>query len=295
MINELKSYHPLVGFAFFASVIVFTMFFVNPFFLAISFASSFLYSVLIKGRKALKFNLLVALPMLLVIAALNPVFVHQGMTMLFYIHDNPVTLEAIEFGVASGFMLVSVLLWFSCYNEVMTSDKFIYLFGRIIPALSLILSMTLRLIPRLKNKIRQISHAQKCIGMDTGTGNMIQRAMHGIRILSILTTWALENAVETSDSMKARGYGLRGRTAFSPFRFERRGGVCLTVIAVAVAICIAGQISGVAYFQYYPYLKWAHMQPFTVIMWAAYGLLCLLPPVLEIRGNIQWRLLKSTI
>lgn len=295
MINTFKTYHPIVNFTFFVAVIVFTMFFMNPFFLAVSFAASFLYSVLLKRNKALKFNLLFALPWLLVIAVLNPVFVHQGATMLFYVNDNPITLEAIEYGFAAGVMLVSVLMWFTSYNEVMTSDKFIYLFGRIIPALSLIISMTLRLIPRLKSQIRQISHAQKCIGMDTSTGNILQRAMHGIRIISILTTWALENVVETADSMKARGYGLRGRTAFSPFQFDRRDASCLAVIVVTVTVCIAGQMSGVAYFQYYPYVKWVQAQPFTIVMAAAYLLLCFLPPILEIREEIKWHSLKSTI
>lgn len=295
MINTFKTYHPIVNFSFFVAVIVFTMFFMNPFFLAVSFAASFLYSVLLKRNKALKFNLLFALPWLLVIAVLNPVFVHQGATMLFYVNDNPITLEAIEYGFAAGVMLVSVLMWFTSYNEVMTTDKFIYLFGRLIPALSLIISMTLRLIPRLKSQIRQISNAQKCIGMDTSTGNILQRAMHGIRIISILTTWALENVVETADSMKARGYGLRGRTAFSPFKFDRRDAFCLAVIVVTVMVCIAGQVSGVAYFQYYPYVKWVHAQPFTMVMAAAYLLLCFLPPILEIREEIKWHLLKSTI
>lgn len=295
MINTFKNYHPIINFTFFVAVIVFTMFFMNPFFLAVSFAASFLYSVLLKGSKALKFNLLFALPWLLVIAVMNPVFVHQGATMLFYVNDNPITLEAIEYGFAAGVMLVSVLMWFTSYNEVMTSDKFIYLFGRIIPALSLIISMTLRLIPRLKSQIRQISNSQKCIGMDTSTGNILQRAMHGIRIISILTTWALENVVETADSMKARGYGLRGRTAFSPFKFDRRDAFCLAVITFTVTICIAGQVSGVAYFQYYPYVKWAHAQPFTMVMAAAYLLLCFLPPILEIREEIKWHSLKSKI
>lgn len=293
MTNTFKTYHPVVGFAFFAAAIVFTMFFMNPFFLAVSFAASFLYSVLLKGVKGLRFNLLFALPMLLVVAVLNPVFVHQGATMLFYVDDNPITLEAVEYGAAAGVMLVSVLLWFVCYNEVMTSDKFIYLFGRAAPAFSLLLSMTLRLIPRLKNQIGQISRAQRGIGMDAGTGNIVRRARHGMRILSILTTWALENAVETSDSMKARGYGLRGRTAFSPFRFDRRDGVCLAVIAAAVALCITGWMAGAAYFQYYPYVKWARVRPLTAVMWGAYLLLCFLPPVLTIREDVKWRSLKS--
>lgn len=295
MTNTFDTYHPIVIFSFFISVIVFTMFFMNPFFLAVSFAASFVYSVIIKGIRALKFNLLFALPMLLVIAIINPIFVHEGMTILFYINDNPITMEAIEYGIAEGVMLVSVLLWFTCYNEIMTSDKFIYLFGRIIPALSLIISMTLRLIPRFKNQIKLISHAQKLIGMDTNTGTIVQRARHGIQIISILTTWSLENAIETSDSMKARGYGLSGRTAFSPFRFDQRDTYCLVAITITIISCIVGQITGVSYFQYYPDVQWASIQPFTIVMWITYMFLCFLPSVLEIREDFKWRSLKSAI
>ncbi len=116
-------------------------------------------------------------------------------------------------------MLVSVLNWFSCYQVVMTSDKFIYLFGKAIPAMSLILSMVLRFVPKFKNQIVKISNAQKCIGRDVTNGNMLMKAKHGMKILSIMTTWALENSVETADSMKSRGYGLRGRNNFSIYRF----------------------------------------------------------------------------
>lgn len=116
-------------------------------------------------------------------------------------------------------MLVSVLNWFSCYQVVMTSDKFIYLFGKAIPAMSLILSMVLRFVPKFKNQIVKISNAQKCIGRDVTNGNMLMKAKHGMKILSIMTTWALENSVETADSMKSRGYGLRGRNNFSICRF----------------------------------------------------------------------------
>src|SRR5690606_15261610 len=108
------------------------------------------------------------LPMLLFMAALNPLFNHQGVTILFYLErsGNPVTLESILYGISSAIMFVTVIMWFSCYNKVMTSDKFIYLFGRIMPKLSLLLSMTLRFVPRYIEKIREISYAQKCVGRD---------------------------------------------------------------------------------------------------------------------------------
>ena len=104
----------------------------------------------------------------------------------------------------------------------MTSDKFVYLFGRVIPALSLVLSMTLRFVPKFKAQIQVVSEAQRCVGRDVSNGSVLQRLRNGITILSIMVTWALENAIETADSMKSRGYGLPGRTAFSIYRFDSR-------------------------------------------------------------------------
>jgi energy-coupling factor transporter transmembrane protein EcfT len=91
----------------------------------------------------------------------------------------------------------------------MTSDKFVYLFGRIIPSMSLLLSMTLRFVPRFIAQIKVVSNAQKCVGRDASNGGVVQRVRNAITILSIMVTWALENAIETADSMKSRGYGLR--------------------------------------------------------------------------------------
>lgn len=292
--SSFKTYHPIVNFGFFAAVIGCTFLWMHPVFLVISVSAAFVYSLLLKGMRALRFNLLFALPMLVVIALLNPLFVHQGMTMLFYTNDNPITLEAIVYGIAAAVMLVAVLLWFTCYNEVVTSDKFLYLFGKVLPSLALLLSMTLRLIPRLKTQVSRIAYAQRAIGMGTDTGSLRQRVRHGMRILSILITWALENAVETADSMKARGYGLHGRTSFSIFRFNWRDAVCLIGILAAVMVCVLGQIFGATYVQYYPYIKWAAWPSLAGIA-AVYAALCFLPVILELWEGYKWRSLKSTV
>ena len=79
-------------------------------------------------------------------------------------------------------------LWFSSYNEVMTSDKFVYLFGRVIPALSLVLSMALRFIPKFKAQMQVVSEAQACIGRDTKNGSVFQRVGNAVKIFSIMVT-----------------------------------------------------------------------------------------------------------
>ena len=124
----------------------------HPVFLGISLVGSIAYSMLLNGRRAVKFNFFYMIPMLLLIALINPIFSHEGATVLFYFQDTSITLESLLYGIAAAVMFVSVIIWFSCYNAVMTSDKFIYLFGKAIPSLSLIFSMVLRFIPMLKER-----------------------------------------------------------------------------------------------------------------------------------------------
>lgn len=179
------------------------MFLMHPVSLAISLASALVYAVYLNGRRAVRFSLLYMLPMMVVAALVNPAFNHEGATILTYLPSgNPLTLESILYGAAAAAMLAAVVTWFSCYTAVMTSDKFVYLFGRVIPALSLVLSMTLRFVPKFQAQLQVVSEAQRCIGRDVSNGGVLRRLRNAITILSIMVTWSLESAIETADSMK---------------------------------------------------------------------------------------------
>ncbi|RKP58330.1 energy-coupling factor transporter transmembrane protein EcfT [Cohnella endophytica] len=270
------------------------MVFMHPVFQAIGLVSSIAYSILLNGRRAVKFNLLYMLPLLLMMAIINPAFNHAGVTILFYLKSgNPVTLESILYGIAASCMYVTMIVWFSCYNAIMTSDKFIYLFGKIIPALSLILSMVLRFVPRYKSRIKEISQAQRCIGRDVSQGNLFRRARNGIRILSIMTTWALENAIETADSMKSRGYGLPKRTSFSLFRFDYRDGIAIAVMSGLIAFILVGAALGENTIRYFPSIHVKESSPFSMTVYAAYFVLCVMPVVIQIVEEIKWKSIAS--
>lgn len=294
--NEFKAYHPIVNFAYFICVIGFSMFFMHPIALGISLVCGFIYSVMLKGKKAIKFNLIYMLPMLIFAALINPAFNHEGMTILWYLPSgNPLTLESIIYGVAAAVMLVSVMCHFYCYNAVMTSDKFIYLFGRIIPSLSLIISMTLRFVPQFTSHMKSVANAQKSIGRDTSKGNIIKRAKCGISILSSTVTWALENSVETADSMKSRGYGTKKRTAFSNFIFDKRDAKTLILILILGTYILSGSLMGGIQFRYFPTFKTAEYSFLGISIFAAYLILCILPVIIEIREVIKWKYIKSKI
>lgn len=243
--DAFSAYHPVVNFLYFALVLLFSMFLLHPLCLAVSLTGAVWYAVILRGKRAVWRSLRYILPVFVLAVGLNPLFNHTGDTVLCYLFsDNPLTWESVAYGFAAGTMLVSVLLWFQCYNAVMTSDKFIYLFGRRIPALSLVLSMALRFVPRFQVQLAAVTEAQKSIGRDISQGKGWQKVRNAVAVLSILVTWALENAMDTADSMKSRGYGLPGRTAFSRIPDGQPGQSGFAMAGVLRVLCPAGRLGG---------------------------------------------------
>ncbi|RXZ83011.1 energy-coupling factor transporter transmembrane protein EcfT [Paenibacillaceae bacterium] len=294
MRDSFSTFHPLVNFLYFVTVLTFSMLFMHPVFQAIALASAVIYAIQLNGAKAIRFNVLYMLPLLLVMAAMNPAFNHAGVTILFYLKSgNPVTLESIAYGIAAACMFVTVIVWFSCYNAVMSSDKFIYLFGTILPSLSLLLSMALRFVPRYLAQIRVISNAQKCIGRDVTQGNLLRRARNGMTIISIVTTWALENAIETANAMKSRGYGLPGRTSFSLYRFDSRDKYVFGIMLGFIIVVLAGAAMGENTIRFFPSIKWTATTPRSIIIYIAYFALCMLPVIINLAEELKWKSTQS--
>lgn len=290
--SAFAGYHPAVGFVYFCLVIGVTMCSLRPLYLLLTFAAAFAYSLALSGVRALRFNLLILVPIVVLMAGINPLFNHRGVTVLYYLNGNPMTLEAIVYGLAAAVLMISVIVWFSCANKVITPDKFLYLFGRVVPTLALLLSMCFRFVPLLKSRYREISLGQRCLGRGAGTG-FFGRIRTAGKEISILIAWSLEAAIETSDSMEARGYGLRGRTSFSLFRFDRRDARALALILLLAAAVVPGLFQGANSIAYYPAIV---SPPLTAWGWAstaAYALLLGLPLLIDGKGVLQWKRWRS--
>lgn len=281
--------HPIVNLIYFIFVIGFAMMSLHPVSLGIAFLGAVSYSICLNGRRALYQNLRYMLPVVILTALINPAFSHQGVTILRYLPSgNPLTLESILYGIAAAVMLVTVLCWFSSFNRIMTSDKMIYLFGRLAPYLSIVLSMTLKFLPEFTARIRQVYQAQKAAGC-VMPGKYFKRLRTGMRVISSAATWALERAVITGDSMKSRGYGLKGRTAYSLFHFRKSDGCCLVVILATGSFVAAGMIRGVIDWQYYPDITGNGSDEMGTAVFAGYLLLVSLPCVMHLYQAIRER------
>ena len=292
--DAFSGYHPAVNFLYYAMVLLFSMCLMHPVYLLISLTGALAYDISLRGKRAVRFAAAGLLPMALFAAAINPAFNHEGATILTYLPGgNPLTLESILYGAAAAVMLAAVVLWFSSYQQVMTSDKLVYLFGRIIPALSLVLSMALRLIPRFRAQLHTVGEAQMCLGHDAQSGSLLRRVKNALRIFSITVTWSLENAIETADSMRARGYGLPGRTAFTIYRLDSRDRAALAWLGFCGFDLIAGWMAGGMAFRYYPTVKGVPLTPMTASFVLVYLCLCLTPVMLNWREDAKWSSLRS--
>lgn len=284
--DAFSRFHPLVNFIFFIGVIACSVVFQHPAYLAATLLASLAYALLLHGNKLWRL-LLAALPLFLLIAAINPFFNTEGTHILFYIFDRPYTLDALCYGAVTAFILTATILWFTCYNAVMTSDKFTSLFGR--SALSLLLVMILHMIPSLSKKIKQISTARRCIGMGVGEKNTLrQKIRNGISVLSAVTDHALEGSVITADSMRARGYGSCKRTSYRSYRFSARDCVLLLLeVFFPITVVLAGHMD----VSYTPTLAIQN------ISWGflIYCVYLAIPLILSAKEAIEWRILRSRI
>ncbi len=289
--TEFKRFHPLVNIVYFISVMLFSVVLMNPFCLAASFMGSLLYSFMVCEKKRVVF---LAVPVFALSVLLNPLFNHEGATILMYFQSgNPLTLESVIYGAASGAMLACVVLWFSAFNKIVTSDKLMYIFGKLSPSVALVFSMALRFVPKLKENYREIKNAQKSLGK-CGSG-FISQLKCGLSEISALISMTLENSADTADSMKSRGFSCGNRTMYTVFKFEFRDKLILGINIFCLFYIIAGGMCGAMRYTYFPSFSAGHISPYSMSVFAVYAVLCLLPSIIEIREAARWTALKRKI
>ena len=287
--------HPIVNFLFFLGAIGLGVVIQHPAYLAAGLFCGLAYYLHLNGRKGMK-NLLWMGLFFVIMTAVNPLFNTYGATVLFSVFGRPYTLEGFYYGAAVAATLVIMLIWFGCYNAVLTSDKFTCLFGNLIPALSLLLVMVLRLIPNLMRKAAQFLGARKCIGMG-GSENATKKeqVQSGMSILSALTDWALEGSVVTGDAMRSRGYGTVKRSSFVIYRMTCAD-VCLLIVqCILFAGILTTVISGGAAAAYTPDLSIAPISGAHLPGFLAYCGYLMIPTILHIKETIQWHISRSKI
>ena len=281
--------HPAVNFIYFATVLFGTFTFRHPVFLLISFLCAFAYSVKRNGVRAIIFNGAL-LPIIGLFALYYASYTHFGVTVLAQNRvGNDITLESLVYGVVLGTVAAGAIMWFSCIFSVFSSDKTVYLFGKISPRLSLFLSILLRMIPRIKTEAKRINTAQQGIGKGANQGNVLRRLRNAIRIFSILITWTVDALTRASESMQSRGSSLRGRKSFSLYRFDHRDRAYVIGMFACITLVMMSVLLGQTDMIYDPRILFPPITSFSLLFYAGYAALCLMPLGLELYTEYRFR------
>lgn len=291
MTDAFSKCHPAVNFLFFVDAIGCSVVIQHPAYLLAGACCGTIYYFLLNGRKGWKM-ILWLLPMFLILTAVNPLFNTYGVHILFSVFGRPYTLEALLYGAAIASVFVVMMLWFGCYNAVMTSDKFTSLFGNLIPALSLLLVMVLRLIPNFIRKTKQIIGARKSIGKGAAEQSSTKEKLSdGMTVLSSLTDWALEGSVVTGDSMRARGYGTAKRSSFMIYRITTTDWLLLVAMLILLSLIVAAACLGQMAAVFTPEIQISPIS-WGIIPYTAY---LLIPIALHTKEAIQWHISRLKI
>ena len=314
MTDEFSRYHPVVNLIFYLLVLGTTMFQMSVGLVFISLFSSVVYYFMLKKTEGLKYCAVVV-GIIIVSAIINPLFSHKGGTLLFYLFTgNPVTLESIIYG-----LIGAMLLWFSTFNQVMGVERILGAIGKVLPNVSLLITMIMRFIPQYTRHQRKVSmvnkvnkrnydekinllnrektekenviEARKRQKKKNGIDKIIDSIKEGSRTFSITTTWALENSIYTADSMKARGFGTGRRTNYSNYKFQKRDYLLMGWLVILWLVVVFSLEKEKVYTYYYPFIQVKN----NVVVYLIYGLLCLTPVLINVKEEIRWLILKSRI
>lgn len=319
MTDEFSRYHPVVNLIFYLLVLGTTMFQMSVGLVFISLFSAVVYYFMLKKTEGLKYCAVVV-GIIIVSAIINPLFSHKGGTLLFYLFTgNPVTLESIIYGLISAIIIGAMLLWFSTFNQVMGVERILGAIGKVLPNVSLLITMIMRFIPQYTRHQRKVSmvnkvnkrnygekinllnrektekenviEARKRQKKKNGIDKIIDSIKEGSRTFSITTTWALENSIYTADSMKSRGFGTGRRTNYSNYKFQKRDYLLMGWLVILWLVVVFSLEREKVYTYYYPFIQVKN----NVVVYLIYGLLCLTPVLINVKEEIRWLILKSRI
>ncbi|MDG4656988.1 energy-coupling factor transporter transmembrane component T [Ectobacillus antri] len=285
MRSAFAKFHPAVLFSYYIGVMVLAMTLLHPFILL---SMVLLLSLLnyIHGTTMKPF-LLSSFVLAVFIAVMNPLFTHRGSTILFYVQDNPVTLEAITYGYTMALSFLAVSFAFVSYQAIVSSHKFLYLFSRVSPKVALLTMIAIRFVPLFMRRLGQIQlvHKHKGVGIKA-------KASQGMKLLSVLLVCSLEEALQTADSMSARGFGTTKRSTYIRYRMSNRDyGLFAVLLGLFLgAVILASQ--GIGVLVIYPKLPSLMLRGMGILSYMLCMLYVSIPLVIEGREWLWWRMQK---
>ncbi len=260
--------HPAVPALYVLVTLVLTMAAMQPVLIVISLVGGLAANCCARGPRATLAGLRWQLPVIFIIAVFNPLFSASGSTELFRIGARAVYLESLAYGLAMGGLFVASALWFMVGSHMLTFDKVMALFGNAAPTVALMISSTMRIIPRFLRRGRQVVAVQSAAGVPGGAAETVRSRL---RLSSVLMGWGMEDSLETADAMRARGWGaVPRRSTYTRYRFTSADAAAMLCLLLFGLLCALVAFAATSQYAFYPTMSrlvaWWGYAPYTAWM-----------------------------
>jgi energy-coupling factor transport system permease protein len=280
--SALHAARTTVGIAYCGALALPAFLFASPIVLSASLVALLAVARRARVGRELARAAILAVPLALVVTAINPLVSQQGLTVLL---DGPVvpvlgnvdvTLEALVFGAVTGLRVLVVMLAFSLYSACVDPDRVLRLVGRVAPRSALTAALATRAVPLLGRDGRRLAEAYLLRAGVRRATRMRERVERGGTLLRALGAGALERSVELAAALEVRGYGTLGRFPADRSPWSRHDRSFLLAAAALVLLCTAARLADLAAFDPYPLLHIA-AGPADVAFAAALPVIALVP------------------
>ena len=197
---------------------------------------------------------LFALPLGLLVMAVNMLVAQGGLTVIARLGDLPVfgqtdvTLEATVYGAVLGARAIALILCGALYTAAVDPDEVLVLFRRFSFHSALTATLATRMVPVLARDARRLAEAQRC-----RPGRPPSRA----RLMRATTAGVLDRALDVAAALEVRGYGAARRPGRQSRMHKPWSRHDLAFVASAVALvglAIGTRVAGLAPFSSDPSL-----------------------------------------
>ena len=256
--------HPIVQLLYYGGVMALCMMVKHPIYLALLLAIMVASNLAQdRGRRLRSY-----LPLYLVSGAalmiLTPLTSHRGATILGYLFDNPITLEAVLYGVTSGMSVMTLLLSCTSFQIAVDADALLYLLAPPLPNTTMVILIALRFVPHFKIRLREISEIQGTRPGRVGSG-LRAGVRSAMQVCNILLARSLEDAVFTAQSMRTRGYHLtRKRSFYFQYKMDRQNLIFLFVVIILLFSLLGFGLTGVFAATLYPRIALGTVTPLRI-------------------------------
>lgn len=254
-----EAYHPSVPACYLLITLALAMSAFHPVLVGIALVAALAFGCAVRGWRATVGALRWQLPLVVLIAVVNPLFSASGSTELLRLGARAVYAESLVYGCVAGALFVASVLWFQVAAQLLRFDEVMALAGNAAPTVALMVSMSMRLIPRFVRQGRAIAHAQEVVGRwlpaPAGVGRAARGVRARLRTSSVLMGWGMEDSLETADAMRARGWGASvRRTTYTRFHVTAADVRALAGLVVGGTCCAVLAWAACAQFSFYPVL-----------------------------------------